>query len=194
MENGMVVASAPVNAKHLSKSVHYGTPPLVVAAARTAMGGIDLDPATSARFNALYIQATKIFTVKNSGLTKKWKGRVLLNPPGGKVDSEGNPVEPKSFGYSSAAFWFNKLMDQYKKGHTTSAVFVAFSMELLQVIQNHHRLEAMQVCIPSSRLAFLGKDGVPLKQPTHANAIIGIGIPTRDFRDAFTSIGACAEF
>lgn len=181
-----------MNAKHLSKSVRYGTPKNIVEASREAMGSIDLDPATSKLFNELHIKAKKIYTAKTNGLTKKWRGNVILNPPGGKVDEDGNPVNPKAFGYSSAAFWFDKLMDQVEKGHTKKAIFVAFSMELLQVVQQHHNLEGCHICIPSSRLAFLDHDGTPLTQPTHANAVIGIAIDGHVFNQAFKKIGFCA--
>lgn len=181
--------------RHLSKTVHYGTPPDIVAAARVALGGaIDLDPATSERFNALHIQARKIYTKETNGLRRKWKARrLILNPPGGKVDEEGNPIASKNFGFSSAGFWFDKLMDQVKKGYTEKAIFVAFTLEFLQTMQtNGHDLTGMHICIPKKRLCFLSRKGVPLKQPTHSNAVIGIGISKNDFYKAFREIGICS--
>lgn len=181
--------------RHLSKTVHYGTPPDIVAAARVALGGaIDLDPATSERFNALHIQAHKIYTKETNGLRRKWKARsVLLNPPGGKVDEEGTPIDSKSFGFSSAGFWFDKLMDQIKKGNTEKAIFVAFTLEFLQNMQtNGHDLKGFHICIPKKRLCFLSRKGEPLKQPTHSNAVIGIGISQDVFYRAFCEIGICS--
>lgn len=181
-----------MNERHLSKTVHYGTPEGIVIASREAMGSIDCDPATSERFNALYIKAPTIYTRETNGLRKKWKGNVILNPPGGKVDEEGNPVKPKTFGYSSAAFWFDKLIDQVKKGHTKKAIFVAFNMQFLQLMQGAgHNLEGIHVCVPKDRLAFLDRKCQLLKSPTQSNAILGINIPKKDFVKAFGHIGAC---
>jgi site-specific DNA-cytosine methylase len=180
------------NNKHSSKSVEYGTPKEIVKAAREAMGSIDLDPATSERFNALYIRAPKIFTKKTDGLNKKWRGNVILNPPGGKVDADGKPIDSRGFGFSSSHFWFDKLIDQVKKGNVKKAIFVAFSMEVLQVAQQNNNFEGMHICIPSKRVAFLSKKGKPMKGPTHANAIVGIGIDGHVFNQAFKHIGFCA--
>lgn len=47
---------------------------------RTVLGCIDLDPMSCEDANEV-VQAKKIYTIKDNGLLKPWKGRVYLNPP-----------------------------------------------------------------------------------------------------------------
>ena len=63
-----------------STSVEWYTPARYIEAARGVMGGIDLDPATSALANQT-VRAARIFTREDDGLAHDWQGRVWLNPP-----------------------------------------------------------------------------------------------------------------
>lgn len=56
------------------------TPIEYVEAARSVLGGIDLDPATSETAQQK-IKAGKFFTLADDGLKQEWQGRVWLNPP-----------------------------------------------------------------------------------------------------------------
>ena len=71
------------NHQHINQTsgdVEYYTPGKIVEAARLTMGGIDLDPASSAAANAR-VRAVRFFTEADNGLSKKWKGRVWMNHP-----------------------------------------------------------------------------------------------------------------
>lgn len=61
-------------------SDNWFTPKGLIEAAREVMGGIDLDPASCPKANAL-IKATAFYTKKDDGLSKTWQGKVWLNPP-----------------------------------------------------------------------------------------------------------------
>ena len=70
---------APRAAAHDGNDEWY-TPPDVIEVARDCMGGIDLDPASTAKANET-VQAKAIYTVEDDGLIQPWHGRVFLNPP-----------------------------------------------------------------------------------------------------------------
>ena len=56
------------------------TPPAIVEAARLCMGGIDLDPLSSAAANEV-VKATTHYTRDDDGFALPWTGRVFVNPP-----------------------------------------------------------------------------------------------------------------
>jgi hypothetical protein len=95
---------------HSSESNEWYTPAKFVNAARKLMGDIDLDPASSEAANKA-VKAGKIFTIDDDGLSKKWKGRVWLNPPYGR--GENNE--------SNQGVWSRRLIGQ----HNSSSVEVS---------------------------------------------------------------------
>lgn len=82
----------------------YYTPPYLLTPARSVMGGIDLDPATSHAAQR-HIQATHYYTVTENGLQHPWAGRVWLNPP-----------------YSDPLPWIQRLLMFFDAGQVTEAV------------------------------------------------------------------------
>jgi hypothetical protein len=64
----------------------YYTHPVLVAAARATMGGVDLDPASCREANTV-VQADVIYRWEDNGLTQPWAGRVWLNPPFGQWEA-----------------------------------------------------------------------------------------------------------
>lgn len=185
------------------------------------MGSIDLDPATTEAANA-DIKAAAFFTAETNGFDQRWTGNVFLNPPGGKCDHFGvsvtrmYPVDSMKLKWScqdhlvideqrwacqhkhvniqsSQSAWFDRLYSQWVLGFVDSAVFVCFSIELLQVNQ---RTLLFPICFPKRRIAYdqYGKDGVrrPSKSPPHASCIIYL--PKLNdkglvFREEFTAFG-----
>lgn len=186
------------SAQHSSKSNEHYTPEAVVTAARITMGGIDLDPATCATANG-HVRATFGFTQQSDppSLLRSWHGRVFLNPPGGKTA-----------GKSNAKLWWQKLAAEWQAGRVTQAIFLGFTIEILQSTQVDSSGPIpldFPFCIPSRRLDFLDENLQPQGSPTHANAIVYL--PPRDldcgalkgisphhagtyrFQDAFSPIG-----
>lgn len=175
-------------AQHSAATPEHYTPPDIVNAARALMGGITLDPATTNSVNAAHVQATHIFTKADDGLTKTWHGNVFLNPPGGRIKNR-----------SSAAVWWAKLQEQYRMARVEQAVFVGFSIEILQTTQGPYWIGHYPFCVPRRRIEFLKQaEGtfVPGESPTHANLIAYV--PPRygsweqhceRFKEAFSQFG-----
>jgi len=67
-----------------SGDTEYYTPGFIVEAARRVMGGIDLDPFSSAAAHVL-VQAGKFFTKEEDGLSRAWFGRFWMNHPFGRA-------------------------------------------------------------------------------------------------------------
>lgn len=94
-----------------SGNTGWRTPAYIVDAARRLMGGIDLDPASSAEANEI-VQATTFYTIADDGLSKPWFGRVWLNHPFGR---DTNPL------------WPTRLVSEYRRGNVTEACCICFA-------------------------------------------------------------------
>jgi len=185
------IALPAANARHTSNDSDYGTPQAIVESARKVMGGIALDPASSEEHNRL-VRAKHIYTAADDGFAKPWRARsVFLNPPGGLSDNQQRPVKrecrvtgacglPLPHTHdgveSSQKKWWRKLVREWASDRTRQAVFVCFSVELLQTTQSgadeHDGLPLeFAICYPRVRLAYL-KGGVPAAAPPHASCIV----------------------
>jgi hypothetical protein len=165
-------------AQHLStKNEHY-TPWEVIKLVRRVMGKIDLDPCSDSIGNNTVL-ANKYYTKQQNGLKKPWRGKIFCNPPGGKM---GNKPQVK-------IFW-EKLCQEWMAKNIKEAIFLAFSVEFLQVGQSSYiSPTAFPICIPEKRIQFLDCNGKKQKQPTHSNAIIYIPGNKGTFVEEFLKIG-----
>lgn len=185
--------------QHSSTTNEHYTPDYIVKAARLTLDQIDLDPASTKSANRL-VKAKKIYTMEQNGLIKPWKGNVFLNPPGGLVDKDGRRVirsnkragvrpcsETGECGLavghkhvgtmSSAVCWWKKLDWEFRSGNVENAIFVGFSIEILQTTQSlgGHLPTNFPLCVPRERIPFDRiEDNKRVKgsQPTHANVIV----------------------
>ena len=150
------------SAQHSSKSNEHYTPHEVIQAAQATMGGIDLDPASCETANSV-VRAAQYFGKEQDGLSVPWYGTVFLNPPGSKIR-----------GKSAAAVWWSKLVSEWQIGNVSEAIFVGFSIEILQTTQRAGGPVPLDFpfCVPAARLDFLGEDLKEQGSPTHANVIV----------------------
>ncbi|MES2341664.1 MAG: DNA N-6-adenine-methyltransferase [Pseudomonadota bacterium] len=136
-------------ARHSMDSPEWYSPADYVEAARSVMGGIDLDPASHEEANRT-VKAARFYTAEEDGLRRDWRGRIYLNPPGG----EG--LVP--------AFW-RKLMEEHRAGRVIAFVWMGYSVEQLQTLQDDP-LPLLDpdpppspldfpICVPRRRIAFV---------------------------------------
>lgn len=168
-------------AQHSSATNEHYTPEIVVEPARKLLGAFDLDPASCVEANER-VKASRIYTITDDGLAQPWRGRVFLNPPGGKLKMVGDRwVAVKAGpGKSSMQIWWDKLAREWLTGNVTEAFFIAFTLEILRTSQSCALpVQAFPRCYPSERLPFRGD------APTHANVLVYL--PRRDlWQSAYT--------
>lgn len=177
-------------ARHTCDSPEWYTPSPFVEAARTVMGGIDLDPASHEEANRT-VKAARFFTKEDNGLAQHWLGRVFVNPPGGSVGE----------------FW-TKLVDELLFGAMPQAVWIGYSLEQLQTLQQVAvPLTPLDftMCVTSKRIAFveneakrqqrmvklreMGKKPNKNSSPSHSNYITYLGDHKQKFAETFGQFG-----
>jgi len=150
------------------------TPREYIDAARVVMGGIDLDPASTAVANDV-VGATTFFTKEQDGLERDWRGRVWMNPP-----------------------YARPLVDQFCE-RLTDAVRLGDVAEACVLVNNatetawFHTLasEASALCFPRRRIHFWHPDRSA--QPLQGQAVVYLGAHAARFRKGFAEFGFTAK-
>ena len=148
------------------------TPAAFIEAARKAMGGIDLDPASSDMAQET-VKAATYYTAETNGLDKTWTGNIWMNPPYSsdlverfvdKMIAERGNFEQAVVLVNNATEtgWFNKLIS------ISSAV-----------------------CFPKSRVRFYMPDG-KTGSPLQGQAVLYIGGNIGAFFEEFKDFGWAA--
>ena len=204
------IAPLATASRHSSETEEHYTPTTIVEAGRLALGGFDLDPASCDEAN-VWIKAPRIFTREDDGFTRPWWGRVFLNPPGGLSDDQQRRVKGKCretgscglpIGHTHSGVeasqkkWWFKLSREFDagRGRVKSAIFVCFSVELLQNAQVETPAGLTtpldhSLCFPARRVAYVKPGGEVGAQPPHASCIVYLGRDQERFANAFRPIG-----
>jgi ParB family chromosome partitioning protein len=146
------------------------TPEPYIAAARVVMGGIDLDPASSAAANKV-VGAKVFYDIGDDGLTKPWKGRVWMNPP------YAQPLVNQFCG---------RLVEALSSGDVAEACVLVNNATETGWFQGVAE-EAAGICFPRGRVKFWhpSKEAAPLQ----GQAVIYCGPNTDKFIGEFCKFG-----
>ena len=147
------------------------TPAKYIELARKVLGVIDLDPASCEHANKT-VKAVTYFNIDDDGLSQEWNGKVWMNPP-----YSADLIQ--QFAY--------KIVDEYKKGHTTEAVVLVNNATETQWF-SHMTLAASAVAFPKGRIQFETESG-KLNSPLQGQAFIYFGKRAPLFCQVFSSIG-----
>lgn len=169
--------SSTLTALQSSESNEWYTPAQYVDAARSLMGGIDIDPASNVLANEI-IQASCYYDASTNGLDKLWTGRAWLNPPYGFTE-----------GRSNQEVWTSRLIEQYQSGITTEAVLLVNANTEAKWFQP---LYDYLICFTNHRIRFYSQNG-DSSQPTQGNALVYFGCQRQRFIELFSVFGVVLE-
>jgi phage N-6-adenine-methyltransferase len=147
------------------------TPARYIAAARAALGGIDLDPATC-EFAQSRIRADQFFTAEDDGLRHEWHGRVWLNPP---------------YSQPLVGQFISKLIEEHSAGRVTAAIILTHNYT--DNVWFHKAANACSViCFTLGRISF-EKEGGAVAAPTQGSSFFYFGDDIPRFRKVFGDFG-----
>ena len=166
-------------ALRISKNVHVSnnsgenewyTPPFIIESAKSVMGNIDLDPASSKLANEA-VGAKEFYTIEDDGIKKDWHGRVWLNPPYSQPDISNFAKAVTSKKYDEIMILVN---------NATETDWFRTMAEISNAI-----------CFINKRLKFIDRDGNPSGAPLQGQAIIYKGSNVDKFIQEFKESGLC---
>jgi hypothetical protein len=158
-----------------SETCEWYTPAMYIEHVREALGGIDLDPASSPQANEV-VKATRFFTKEDDGLARDWSGRVFVNPPYGKNDDHK----------SLASDFCAKAIGEYTSGRVDACIILVNSCHSQQW---QAPLYEYTVCFVNHRIQFSAMDGEENKNPTFQNIFVYLGHDVMRFATVFSGIG-----
>lgn len=153
-----------------SGDVEYYTPTEITEAARRVMGGIDLDPFSSAAANER-IKATLYFTSQDDGLNQEWRGRFWMNHP---------------FSRAMNPLCIQKAELEYAQGRATQGCCITFAATSEAWFQP---LLRRPQCYISPRTNYFMPDGTKKAGVTKGSVVTYFGDNIEAFAREFRAFG-----
>lgn len=147
------------------------TPAEWIEPARKVLGGIDLDPASSAEANKV-IKAKRFYTADDDGLSVKWEGRVWMNPP---------------YAQPAIEHFSEKLASDFERKGITAAIALVNNATETAWFQRLASA-ATAVCFPSGRIRFWHPDKTTAA-PLQGQALLYLGAKSVNFHNVFADLG-----
>ncbi len=170
----VVWAEDTAHVGHNSGENEWYTPAPIIEAARSVLGEIDLDPASSLEANTI-VKARRFFSAADNGLKQTWTGRVWMNPP---------------YAQPLVAEFSEKLAGSVQMGDVTAAIVLvnnatetAWFRRLIDVTSS--------LCFPGGRVRFWSASKESAA-PLQGQAILYVGPNVHEFAAAFMSFGFIA--
>jgi phage N-6-adenine-methyltransferase len=177
VRTGRVTEEAKHLRAHIARSTgndEWYTPIQFVEAARTVLGGFDVDPASN-DIAQKAVKAGTFFTKQDNGLGKPWLGRIWLNPP---------------YSRQLIGKFIDKLLAELDSGHTTAAILLVNAQTDAAWFQRA-LLRAAAVAFPEKRIRFLRPNGKPSEHgPLQGQAFLYFGADPHGFAAVFDQFGA----
>lgn len=148
-----------------SQSMLWKTPPEIIGCTLRLLGDIDLDPcADDGKSN---VPAKRCITKQQDGFRYSWQGRVFLNPP---------------YGHRTTGLWIEKLLAEYRQGHTTEAVVL---VPARADTRWWYLLRDLPICFVHGRLKF----GDAVHPAPFPSAVAYLGGNATGFCEVFGDLG-----
>jgi ParB family chromosome partitioning protein len=181
----MIALARPNNIVEFpQKSNEWYTPARYIEAARTVMGGIDLDPASCELANQT-IKATRYYSKEDNGLQHTWHGRIWLNPPFGRVHPE-----LKGSTKSYQLYFMHTLLEKHQSGEIEQAIALVFGTSAC--MPWFQPFWQFPICIAKSRIEFDKPDGSK-DHFGYGNMFVYLGPYELLFIDVFGQFGTIAK-
>ena len=150
-----------------------------INAARSVMGGIDLDPASCAAANEI-VRAARFYTRRENGLLQPWYGRIWLNPPYGRA---------KGGSTSFQAEFIRKLLYEWQEHTIQQAVLLCTADPDEKWFQP---LWAFPLCFAHPQIRFF-RPNLPPEKHIMGSCFVYLGSHEDAFVEAFAAFGRVAK-